>query len=167
MRVTSRSTTASGPPERASSTPASTSAARTVPRGRGPRRGDPSPGRIAIAATNYSGRRPHSVAIVDIVHIYLQPIYGDRPMATTIIHPTTDAQDRRVTARDWFASGVRRLYDSEKHLQVFEKVVAPQPVSAETRWLTMLPGYPDGSYGYAQVDQHLGSTASPRLYIEY
>jgi Virulence activator alpha C-term len=27
----------------------------------------------------------------------------------------------------------------------------------------MLPGYPDGSYGYAQVDRYLG----PRLYIEY
>ncbi len=31
----------------------------------------------------------------------------------------------------------------------------------------MLPGYPDGSYGYAQADQHLGSAATPRLYVEY
>src|ERR687886_733769 len=43
MRVTSRNTTASGPPERASSRPASTSAERTVPRGRGPRRAVISP----------------------------------------------------------------------------------------------------------------------------
>jgi pimeloyl-ACP methyl ester carboxylesterase len=88
-------------------------------------------------------------------------------MATISMQPTPAEQDQRVRARDWFASGVRRAYDSERHLQVFEKVVAPRPVSAETRWLTMLPGYPDGSYGYAQVDQHLGSTATPRLYIEY
>ena len=88
-------------------------------------------------------------------------------MATTIMQPTQAEQGRRVSARDWFASGVRRLYDSEKHLQVFEKVVAPLPVSADTRWLSMLPGYPDGSYGYAQVDQYLGSAATPRLYIEY
>jgi pimeloyl-ACP methyl ester carboxylesterase len=88
-------------------------------------------------------------------------------MATTIMQPTQAEHGRRVSARDWFASGVRRLYDSEKHLQVFEKVVAPLPVSADTRWLSMLPGYPDGSYGYAQVDQYLGSAATPRLYIEY
>jgi pimeloyl-ACP methyl ester carboxylesterase len=72
-----------------------------------------------------------------------------------------------VSARDWFASGVRRPYDSERHLQVFEKVVSAPPVSAGTRWLTMLPGYPNGSYDFAQVDQHLGDAASPRLYIEY
>jgi pimeloyl-ACP methyl ester carboxylesterase len=31
----------------------------------------------------------------------------------------------------------------------------------------MLPGYPDGSYGYAQVDRYLGPRLGPRLYIEY
>jgi pimeloyl-ACP methyl ester carboxylesterase len=31
----------------------------------------------------------------------------------------------------------------------------------------MLPGYPDGSYGYAQVDRYLGLQPGPRLYIEY
>src|SRR5919198_310584 len=66
MRVTSRSTTASGPPERASSTPASTSAERTVPRGRGPRRaalsssGDICPERLVDSV--------HRCAIVDSVH---------------------------------------------------------------------------------------------------
>src|SRR5438270_5448688 len=76
MRVTSRRTTASGPPERASSTPASTSAVRTVPRGRGPRRGDRSLVRLPVSAlpaatariivdsahkSAYSGQRPHIV----------------------------------------------------------------------------------------------------------
>jgi pimeloyl-ACP methyl ester carboxylesterase len=88
-------------------------------------------------------------------------------MPTISMQPPQPEQEQRVRARDWFASGVRRLYDSDRHLQVFEKVVAPRPVSADTRWLTMLPGYPDGSYGYAQVDRHLGSAATPRPYVEY
>ena len=91
------------------------------------------------------------------------------------------ARDSRVTASEWFASGVRRPYDpvaktiletgdGEGHsqpLHVFEKVVATPPVGADTRWLTMLPGYPDGSYGYAQVDRYLGPRPGPRLYVEY
>jgi pimeloyl-ACP methyl ester carboxylesterase len=97
-------------------------------------------------------------------------------------HRTSDvASDQRVTAREWFASGSRRPYDpiaktmvetaaggrSVPPLHVFEKVVAAGPVGADTRWLTMLPGYPDGSYGYAQVDRYLGPEPGPRLYVEY
>jgi pimeloyl-ACP methyl ester carboxylesterase len=52
-------------------------------------------------------------------------------------------------------------------LHVFEKVVAAPAIDADTRWLTMLPGYPDGSYGYAQVDRYLGPQPRPRLYVEY
>ena len=86
----------------------------------------------------------------------------------------------RVTASEWFASGARRPYDpiaktmlesadgeGSQPLHVFERVVAAPSVSADTRWLTMLPGYPDGSYGYAQVDRYLGAQPAPRLYIEY
>jgi pimeloyl-ACP methyl ester carboxylesterase len=86
-----------------------------------------------------------------------------------------------VSAREWFASGARRPYDpiaktmpetasgesSSQQLHVFEKVVAARAVGADTRWLTMLPGYPDGSYGYAQVDRYLGPELGPRLYVEY
>lgn len=93
-------------------------------------------------------------------------------------HP---AGDQRVTAHEWFASGARRPYDpiakamletaagedSSQRLHVFEKVVGAAPDGAEARWLTMLPGYPDGSYGYAQVDRYLGPQSVPRLYIEY
>ena len=91
------------------------------------------------------------------------------------------ASTRRVTASEWFASGARRPYDPiaktmlerpagegpVQPLRVFEKVVATPRVDADTRWLTMLPGYPDGSYGYAQVDRHLGPQPAPRLYVEY
>jgi pimeloyl-ACP methyl ester carboxylesterase len=33
-------------------------------------------------------------------------------------------------------------------------------------WLTLLPGFPDGSYGWAQVDRILGAGLRPRLYVE-
>ena len=109
-------------------------------------------------------------------------------MTSTATQPTAEPQDhafdvagdQRMTARAWFASGARRPYDpvaktiletadgegSVEPLYVFEKVVAA-PVGADTRWLTMLPGYPDGSYGYAQVDRYLGRQPAPRLYIDY
>src|SRR5438874_341454 len=91
------------------------------------------------------------------------------------------AGGRRVTASEWFASGARWPYDPiaktmlerpagegpVQPLRVFEKVVATPRVDADTRWLTMLPGYPDGSYGYAQVDRYLGPEPGPRLYVEY
>jgi pimeloyl-ACP methyl ester carboxylesterase len=87
----------------------------------------------------------------------------------------------RVTASEWFASGARRAYDpiaktmleaprcdgSFQQLHVFEKVVAAPPMGAAIRWLTMLPGYADGSYGYAQLDRYLGPEPAPRLYVEY
>jgi pimeloyl-ACP methyl ester carboxylesterase len=106
-------------------------------------------------------------------------------MASTATQPAAAPQDRssdeRVSAREWFASGARRAYDpiaktmletaggegSSQPLHVFEKVVSSSPVAADTRWLTMLPGYPDGSYGYAQVDRYLGPEPGPRLYVEY
>ena len=109
-------------------------------------------------------------------------------MSSTATKPTAAPQDRsaeaatdeRVTAREWFASGARRPYDpiakalvetgdgerSAAPAHVFEKVIAG-PVGGDIRWLTMLPGYPDGSYGYAQVDRYLGPAPAPRLYAEY
>jgi pimeloyl-ACP methyl ester carboxylesterase len=110
-------------------------------------------------------------------------------MTSTATQPTTRPQrgasgvhtNQHVSAGEWFASGSRRPYDpiaktmvetaagegSVPPLHVFEKVVAAGAVGADTRWLTMLPGYPDGSYGYAQVDRYLGSECDPRLYVEY
>jgi pimeloyl-ACP methyl ester carboxylesterase len=96
-------------------------------------------------------------------------------------HAWDAAGEQRVTAGQWFASGARRPYDptaknllesagdegSSRPLHVFEKAVATPPIGADTRWLTMLPGYPDGSYGYAQVDRYLGAQPGPRLYVEY
>ncbi len=104
-----------------------------------------------------------------------------RPTAAPTRRSPDTIGDQRVTAREWFASGARRPYDPVAKTMVqtaagtalprapyvFEKVVASGSVGAETPWLTLLPGYPDGSYGYAQVDRYLGPQPDPRLYLEY
>ena len=96
---------------------------------------------------------------------------------------TTDPprQDRAlVTAAEWFGGGQRIPYDPESArvlteeeaaatpgaLRVFERVAAVERDAADTVWLTMRPGFPDGSYGWAQVDGMLGDDLGPRLYVE-
>jgi pimeloyl-ACP methyl ester carboxylesterase len=89
-------------------------------------------------------------------------------------------QDRAwVTAAEWFAGGQRIPYDpgsarvlTEEEaaaapgaLRVFERVAAAGH-DADAVWLTLLPGFPDGSYGWAQVDRILGDDPGPRLYVE-
>jgi pimeloyl-ACP methyl ester carboxylesterase len=85
----------------------------------------------------------------------------------------------RVTAAEWFAGGRRIWYDPESArvlteqdaatvpgaLQVFERVAGHEQ-DPDAVWLTLLPGFPDGSYGWAQVDQMLGDDLGPRLYVE-
>jgi pimeloyl-ACP methyl ester carboxylesterase len=84
-----------------------------------------------------------------------------------------------VTAAEWFAGGQRIWYDPRSSrvltgeeaaatpgaLRVFERVAAAGQ-GADTAWLTLLPGFPDGSYGWAQVDRMLGDGLRPRLYVE-
>jgi pimeloyl-ACP methyl ester carboxylesterase len=86
-----------------------------------------------------------------------------------------------VTAAEWFAGGQRIPYDPQSArvltaeeaaatlgvLRVFERVAAAeQDADEDTVWLTMLPGFPDGSYGWARVDWMLGDGLRPRLYVE-
>src|SRR5258707_7674332 len=95
---------------------------------------------------------------------------------------TADSPGRHqppVTAAEWFAGGQRIPYDPESArvltekeaaatpgaLRVFERVAAADP-DADAVWLTLLPGFPDGSYGWAQVDRMLGDDLGPRLYVE-
>ena len=89
-------------------------------------------------------------------------------------------QDRAwVTAAEWFAGGQRIWYDpgsarvltgaeaaaAPGALGVFERVAAAGD-DADAVWITLLPGFPDGSYGWAQVDRVLGGGLGPRLYVE-
>jgi len=85
----------------------------------------------------------------------------------------------RVTAAEWFAGGQRTWYDpiaarvlaedeaaaTPHALRVFERVAAAEHDTGGV-WLTLLPGFPDGSYGWAQVDRVLGDDLGPRLYME-
>jgi pimeloyl-ACP methyl ester carboxylesterase len=50
-------------------------------------------------------------------------------------------------------------------LRVFERVTAAEQ-EADSVWLTLLPGFPDGSYGWAQVDRMLSGNLGLRLYVE-
>ena len=90
----------------------------------------------------------------------------------------TQQERSRVTAAEWFAGGRRIPYDpgsarvlsgdeaaaTPDAIRVFERV-AGKP-DADATWLTLLPGFPDGSYGWAQVDAMLGDDLGPRLYVE-
>ncbi len=101
-----------------------------------------------------------------------------------IMHTAIADKHTLITANEWFGGGHRVPYDpnhhriltshadmndlTAPHLMVFERVVgAPD---ATGRWITMLPGYPDGSYGYASVNVLLGDAENelaPRLYLDY
>jgi len=81
----------------------------------------------------------------------------------------------RVRPAAWLTGGRRRPYDPARRTlppdshaglpHVFERVHGDPP--ADGHWVSMLPGFPDGSYGWAQVDARLGDVPSPRLYVEY
>lgn len=35
------------------------------------------------------------------------------------------------------------------------------------RWTTMMPGFPDGSFGWASTEQYLSKDQAPRVYVDY
>jgi pimeloyl-ACP methyl ester carboxylesterase len=90
----------------------------------------------------------------------------------------TQQERSRVTAEEWFAGGRRIPYDpgSTRVLSADEAAATPDAIrvfervagtpDADAVWLTLLPGFPDGSYGWAQVDRMLGEDLGPRLYVE-
>ena len=96
------------------------------------------------------------------------------------------------SADEWFAAGCRVHFDpnhkkiaphaTSNTIQVFERIGLPYTdnideicSSSSARWITFLPSFPNGSFGYANVEKQLltGKTAGsdarklPRLYIEY
>jgi pimeloyl-ACP methyl ester carboxylesterase len=52
-------------------------------------------------------------------------------------------------------------------LYVFERVVRDPPTPPDALWTTLLPGFPDGSYGFARVNALLDPEVTPRLFVEY
>jgi len=88
----------------------------------------------------------------------------------------------KVTAREWFALGHRVPYDrqagkvlrlddttdSPDVVQVFRRITKDATPDEDSVWTSFLPGWPDGSFGWAKVDQHLtGKNIGPRLFVEY
>lgn len=87
-----------------------------------------------------------------------------------------------VSASQWFKLGERIPYDHQRKeilspdqrsdspniAQVFRRVVRDDPPSQDAVWTTFLPGFPDGSFGWAKVDRSLAAGGlAPRLFVEY
>jgi pimeloyl-ACP methyl ester carboxylesterase len=85
--------------------------------------------------------------------------------------PTTDAcfAGERKLQYDLVRklSGVDSTAKQTSTIGVFERVVLPVLPRQHTRWATFLPGFPDGSYGYAKVNQRLQTINTPRIFVEY
>jgi pimeloyl-ACP methyl ester carboxylesterase len=85
---------------------------------------------------------------------------------------TDNAVYRGPSAQAWFAVGERVGYDPKARA-----IVAAQDAPLKTflkregevsRAVTFLPGYPDGSFGWAKVRPHLPNAAEmPKLFVEY
>ena len=88
----------------------------------------------------------------------------------------------RGTAQEWFALGTRVAYDptakkivppgeakdAADTVDVFQRVVKDGARGDEAVWTTLLPGFPDGSFGWAKVDRYLGADGmAPKLYVEF
>ena len=87
-----------------------------------------------------------------------------------------------VTARAWFAPGNRVPYDRQARkiiqpgdtahspdvVHVFRRITKDATADESAVWTSFLPGWPDGSFGWAKVDRHLtGKSDVPRLFVEY
>ena len=85
---------------------------------------------------------------------------------------TDRAVYRGPSAQAWFAGGERVGYDPKARA-----IVAAQDAPLKTflkregavsHAVTFLPGYPDGSFGWAKVRPHLPNAAEmPKLFVEY
>jgi len=91
-------------------------------------------------------------------------------------------ENSNLTAEQWFALGERVPYDcrakrilrpgdatdSPDIVHVFQRVVRDGPPSEKAVWATFLPGFPDGSFGWARVDRYLATDELvPRIFVEY
>jgi len=87
-----------------------------------------------------------------------------------------------ISAEEWFSSGTRVIYDPVTRkiveraenadvageIHVWKRVERNAVRNNQESWTTFLPGFPDGSFGWAKVDQQLsGNGMLPKIYIEY
>ena len=86
-----------------------------------------------------------------------------------------------VKAQEWFNSGTRMPFDyhhkkivskddksdTSDIVYVFQRLVKANN-SKDEKYITMMPGFPDGSYGWSMTERELSvSNRHPRLYVEY
>lgn len=91
-------------------------------------------------------------------------------------------ENSNLTAQQWFDLGERVPYDhrakrilrsgdtrdSPDVAHIFQRVVRDGPSSEEAVWTTFLPGFPDGSFGWAKVDRSLANDRPvPKIFVEY
>ncbi len=82
------------------------------------------------------------------------------------------------TFNNWIINGKRIPYafkekrirlhgeSAQSELSVFQKII--NALESSKPWITMLSGYPDGSFGWAKVEDQLkDKNNAPRLYVEY
>ncbi len=81
---------------------------------------------------------------------------------------------KKPKANSWFQSGSRLPYDFQRKkilssatgtsLYIWNKVISGN----RSNWITLMPGFPDGSFGWAATEEYLKSMDdSSRLYVEY
>ena len=98
-------------------------------------------------------------------------------IASTQPETAAKQSDASITAADWFAGGERVPFDRDARriegsadsssVQVWRRVVGG-PAAADATWTTFMPGFPDGSFGWAKVDPLLrGDGMAPKLFVEY
>jgi pimeloyl-ACP methyl ester carboxylesterase len=131
---------------------------------------------VGLLTTFSSGQ--YGVCLLGNFHkitvIFLEFLIMNRPAIAA-----NSEDDKLLTADAWFAGGRRLQYDPLRKLIVesttkqtstigiFERVALPVLPRKNTRWATFLPGFPDGSYGYAKVNQRLQAINTPRVFVEY
>lgn len=85
------------------------------------------------------------------------------------------------SAENWFSKGERISYNPKKKmilkpnenkedeiLNVFHRIVNRNSDTANSYCITLLPGFPDGSFGWTKIEQELAKVNdSRRLYVEY
>ena len=120
--------------------------------------------------------------LIDVKHDHYQEqgCSTSRTSAVTARQDITEAQG--VIASDWFSRGKRVPYDrrtkeilaadaptkSRDIAHVFRRIEKDAETDANAVWTSFLPGWPDGSFGWAKVDQQLaGKRLEPKLFVEY
>jgi pimeloyl-ACP methyl ester carboxylesterase len=94
---------------------------------------------------------------------------------SALVTPATDMtfHDRPIPSADaWYLGGERRGYDPRRRA-IVDAPDAPLSVFVRREGemahaVSFLPGYPDGSYGWAKVRRHLPKAAAmPKLFVDY